>query len=35
MGGDIKLQQSTKGLTIFKFKIPILVDQSKLIIENY
>ena len=30
MGGDIKLLHSIKGLIIFKFKIPVLDDQTKI-----
>jgi hypothetical protein len=34
MGGDIKLLHSIKGLTIFKFKIPVVVDQTKIIFQQ-
>ena len=29
MGGDIRLKKSVRGLTVFQFKIPLLVQKER------
>ena len=35
MGGDLKLFSSSKGLSVFKFKIPVKITENKLYSQKF